>query len=319
MRRNHDDGAMDLGPQESGTPSRDAPDRNAPDDLMRRALARLAANRDRPYYDSDADAAAREKFYSAINLQSAPPDLFFALVALLEDTHRPRPFYEPTEELYPWVDLHPDGRMHNIYSGEHVDAENLIRADAEIAHQRIQRMGTVFQDNPTLGPREFEATFDELESELPFNCEHVVPQSWFAKREPMRGDLHHLFACEPHCNSVRGNTPYADVPASGGVAANCGRLAPGGFEPLSGKGTVARATLYFLLRYRGQIGDQPADLQKAGVATLLKRHRENPAGQYELHRNAAISEVQGNRNPMIDFPALADDIDFTLSFLSQPA
>jgi endonuclease G, mitochondrial len=38
----------------------------------------------------------------------------------------------------------------------------------------------------------------------------VVPQPWFAKREPMRGDLHHLFACESRCNAFRGNTPFFD-------------------------------------------------------------------------------------------------------------
>jgi endonuclease I len=47
-------------------------------------------------------------------------------------------------------------------------------------------------------------------AELRFNCEHVVPQSWYAKAEPMRGDLHHLFACEPRCNSFRSNIPYFD-------------------------------------------------------------------------------------------------------------
>jgi len=46
---------------------------------------------------------------------------------------------------------------------------------------------------------------DALEAAgLIFNCEHVVPQSWFAKRKPVRGDLHHVFACEPGCNSFRG-------------------------------------------------------------------------------------------------------------------
>src|SRR4051794_25147285 len=55
----------------------------------------------------------------------------------------------------------------------------------------------------------------EVEAALPFNCEHVVPQSWFGKQKPMRGDLHHLFVCEARCNSFRGNTPYmefADFP-----------------------------------------------------------------------------------------------------------
>ena len=49
-----------------------------------------------------------------------------------------------------------------------------------------------------------------LEAQLPYNCEHVVPQSWFAHKEPMRGDLHHLFACESGCNSFRSNIPYFD-------------------------------------------------------------------------------------------------------------
>ena len=40
----------------------------------------------------------------------------------------------------------------------------------------------------------------------------MVPQSWFEKHEPMRGDLHHLFACESRCNGFRGNTPFADFP-----------------------------------------------------------------------------------------------------------
>src|SRR3712207_7679841 len=88
-----------------------------------------------------------------------------------------------------------------------------------------------------------------LEAALPYNCEHVVPQSWFAKREPMRGDLHHLFACESDCNSFRGNTPYFEFEeADEAVRAACGRREEGRFEPAAGKGAVARATLYFLLQ-----------------------------------------------------------------------
>jgi endonuclease G, mitochondrial len=57
-----------------------------------------------------------------------------------------------------------------------------------------------------------------------------VPQSWFSKREPMRGDLHHLFACEARCNSFRGNTPYADFPdAQERQMSDCGRSEPQGF------------------------------------------------------------------------------------------
>lgn len=32
--------------------------------------------------------------------------------------------------------------------------------------------------------------------------------------------------------------------------------------------------------------------------------------EYERHRNAAIAEIQGNRNPLIDHPEWAREIDF---------
>ena len=91
------------------------------------------------------------------------------------------------------------------------------------------------------------------------NCEHVVPQSWFDKAEPMRSDLHHLFACEPGCNSFRGNVPYWQFPSDEEVERYlCGRRETGKFEPEHGKGPVARATLYFLVRYPGEIGNHAA-------------------------------------------------------------
>ena len=65
----------------------------------------------------------------------------------------------------------------------------------------------------------------------------------------MRGDLHHLFACESGCNSFRGNVPYFDFPDfEEAVRGECGKREEGRFEPANGKGAVARATLYFLLR-----------------------------------------------------------------------
>lgn len=32
--------------------------------------------------------------------------------------------------------------------------------------------------------------------------------------------------------------------------------------------------------------------------------------QYERHRNEAIAEIQGNRNPFIDVPEWANAVDF---------
>ena len=96
---------------------------------------------------------------------------------------------------------------------------------------------------------------------------------------------------------------------------DCGRSEAPGFEPVAGKGPVARATLYFLLRYPGQIGDEARELQRerVGHAAGLAPAR-TPSSEYERHRNAAIFELQGNRNPLIDHAEWAERIDFEASF-----
>ena len=48
---------------------------------------------------------------------------------------------------------------------------------------RTERLQQLVGREFALGPAQFEAEFDALEQALPFNCEHVVPQSWFTKKE----------------------------------------------------------------------------------------------------------------------------------------
>ena len=120
--------------------------------------------------------------------------------------------------------------------------------------------------------------------------------------------MHHLFACESGCNSFRGNIPYFDFPDFEEVVRDeCGKRDANRFEPSAAKGVVARATLYFLLRY-------PANISKSydakRLATLLSWHNTHPVTDYELHRNMAVFAAQGNRNPLIDHPDWADEIDF---------
>ena len=128
----------------------------------------------------------------------------------------------------------------------------------------------------------------------------------------MRGDLHHLFACESKCNSFRGNTPFFDFPDfAEAVRDDCGKSERGRFEPAAGKGAAARATLYFLLRYPGSIDATAAEYTPDRIKVLLDWHKRHEVGRYERHRNAAIHAAQGNRNPLIDFPDWATKIDFT--------
>jgi endonuclease I len=184
-----------------------------------------------------------------------------------------------------------------------------------VARQREEESRGIARDR---GIDDLEAE-NLLESVLPYNCEHSVPQSWFGKKEPMRGDLHHLFACESRCNGFRANTPFMDfadyrMPQREDIEPRvlrdrCGKSERNGFEPAHGKGAVARAVLYFAVRYLGVMDEMP----EARFPMLLTWHQQEPASLWEEHRNAAISERQGNRNPFIDRPGWAEEVLAQLS------
>lgn len=266
------------------------------------SLAELARARDRVYYDAEADLTVGDAYYKGV-----APERFADLVMR---SHVRTPGYKPARELYPWVDLQPTGTLRSLYTGHEWEPEELIRADLAIAQARAQELSSRLG---VAGPRDAVKVQAEVEAALPFNCEHVVPQSWFARKEPMRGDLHHLFACESRCNSFRGNTPFAEFedfrePTTAGpvlevVRGECGKSEANGFEPAQGKGAAARAVFYFLLRYPGAV--QADEMPPERRHILMIWHEEEPVTEWERHRNAAIFERQGNRNPFIDHPALA--------------
>jgi len=202
--------------------------------------------------------------------------------------------------------------LRSVYSGKPYDPETFIREDLRISRERVARLQEIMATETMIGEEYLQEQIDLLEAQLPYNCEHVVPQSWFSRREPMRGDLHHLFACEVGCNSFRGNNAYFDFSDfEEALRHECGRLMEDKFEPSSGKGAVARAVLYFLLRYPGEINSGYCRLNRDRLSVLLNWHEQFPVDTYEKHRNAAIFEKQGNRNPLIDFPNIARYIDFT--------
>ena len=308
---------------------------------LREALAILAESGERTYYDAEQDRRDRDVYYAAVG-SAAPAENAFSFTAddgrtvtlsvsgspatgergtpgfeqlhtLLRTTHVGTPRYEPSRHVYPWVDLHGDGKLRSIYSGKVYDPTEFIEADIATMRHRQEEMALFRARQETEpSPAVLEAQAALLESRRPYNCEHVVPQSWFGRREPMRGDLHHLFACEVACNSFRSNIPYFDFEDFGeALRSDCGKRLDTRFEPEAGKGTAARAVMYFLLRYPGQIDDTDSEFERERLPTLLKWHRDFPVDEYELHRNMAIFAVQGNRNPLVDFPEWAELIDFT--------
>lgn len=294
------------------TPRTAPPDDSVEQAELRAALAELEAAKAKPYFDEKKDKADRDAYYKGLPGTLTPAKLYDALGNLLRTTHKNKPKYKPATNVYPWVDLQPNLKLKSVYSGVEFEPQELINEDFRIDQERAAHFRELMTtESAVVGAERMAEELDLLEAQLPYNCEHVVPQSWFGKREPMRGDIHHLFACESGCNSFRGNIPYFDFDDfEEAIREACGKRETNRFEPSAGKGAVARATLYFLLRYPGEINAVDGEYLPERLTTLLKWHTTNPVSQYEKHRNQAIFAAQGNRNPLIDFPQWGKKIDF---------
>ncbi|MFD2925696.1 endonuclease I family protein [Halobacillus naozhouensis] len=259
---------------------------------------------DKVYYDEKKDKKVIEQYYSKIDFDNEDENKFMqSLGMLLKETHTNPLSYDPSEYVYPWVDLRPDGDLISIYSGKQRRPEDVMREDHETSLRRQQEVKNITETDDD----QMKSELHRMEKEFKYNCEHAVPQSWFNEQEPMRGDLHHLFTCEPVCNSIRSNYPYYDFtnynPGNISVERieeSCGKAEEELFEPEFAKGTVARAMLYFLLRYPSQIEQKYQ--KRIDSELLLDWHQKFQPSLYEKHRNQAIYQLQGNRNPYIDFP-----------------
>ncbi|MFA6584238.1 MAG: endonuclease, partial [Elusimicrobiaceae bacterium] len=144
------------------------------------------------------------------------------------------------------------------------------------------------------------------------NAEHSWPQSFFRQALPMRVDLHHLQTTLQTPNNKRSSLPYTMV-NSYQYSTNAGsKLGALGFEPCnSDKGNTARAMLYFMMRYHDQnirSGGYDNAFWKEKVDLFLLWNRQDPPDANEARRNELIFKYQGNRNPFIDNPSLADKI-----------
>ncbi|MCX5788274.1 MAG: endonuclease [Elusimicrobia bacterium] len=145
------------------------------------------------------------------------------------------------------------------------------------------------------------------------NAEHVWPQSFFESKLPMRSDLHNLLPTFVSPNGLRGHLPFGEVTGRPEYSNRAGaKLGGGVFEPPAAvKGKIARALLYFVTRYQRDAvreGDYGENFWNSRVDMFMRWNREHPPDAAELQRNDRIQAFQGNRNPFIDDPTLADRI-----------
>lgn len=143
------------------------------------------------------------------------------------------------------------------------------------------------------------------------NIEHTWPQSRFTNHYPkdmQKCDMHHLFPTDSKLNSIRGNFWFGEIDSQK-QALKCGESKFGTWNgrgqffepPTAHKGNVARAVMYFAVRYDMHI-------DSAEEALLKKWSRNDPVDDEERTRNVEIEKLQGNRNPFVDFPELSEAI-----------
>ncbi|MDD2228554.1 MAG: endonuclease [Candidatus Cloacimonetes bacterium] len=140
------------------------------------------------------------------------------------------------------------------------------------------------------------------------NTEHTYAQSWFGSSEVSikKADVHHLFVTNSSVNSSRGNLPFDVVSNASntytyanGYVSKRGTNATGQtvFEPSDQhKGNLARALLYFNVRYNMSLSQGSVDM----LDRLIEWHNGDPVDAAELTRNTAVYGHQGNRNPFVD-------------------
>ena len=171
-----------------------------------------------------------------------------------------------------------------------------------------------------------------------YNREHSLPQSWFDEKTPAKYDLGHVVPTDGKVNGQRSNYPFGEC-ANGTRLVNgqyhgTGKLGASTFEGYTSVGTVfepddqykgdfARMYMYMVVRYKkgNQDGivltyengakmfntnDTNYGLTDYSVALLMKWHRMDSVSRKETDRNNGMEQVQGNRNPFIDYPELAE-------------
>lgn len=177
-----------------------------------------------------------------------------------------------------------------------------------------------------------------------YNREHSIPQSWWGGGTTGIGcDIFHLVPTDGKINGVRSNDEFGIV--NGGtdwsgnksgtagswstdrptIASAAGEVVQGSgnvFEPKDEyKGDFARGYMGTIIKWQqanlttgnsfftgqytvsGNFG-----FTKKAVVLMMKWHREDPVSQKEIDRNNGIQQTQGNRNPFIDYPYLAEYI-----------
>ncbi len=160
-----------------------------------------------------------------------------------------------------------------------------------------------------------------------YNREHLIPQSVFNEKSPMKADAHFVYPADGYINNMRSNYPFGtvgtvtttsnnDYSKLGSAASSLGYSGTV-FEPNDEyKGDIARAILYFVTCYESELTSSEwktfamfdktsyPSLTTWATTLLLAWSAADPVSQKEIDRNDAVDALQGNRNPFVDYPGI---------------
>ena len=167
------------------------------------------------------------------------------------------------------------------------------------------------------------------------NREHSIPKSWWGGgKQAQYSDIFNIVPTDGYVNNQRSNYPYG-VCEGGTRLSNNGYVAKGRlgtsthsgysgrvFEPDDEyKGDFARAYFYMATCYNDVIsnwtqangnvffaGNSYPVFTSYAIDLLMEWHRLDPVSEKETTRNNYAHAWQGNRNPFIDHPELAEHI-----------
>lgn len=269
--------------------------------------------------------------------------ILFLFIAGLAYSQIPSNYYDSANGLSGYA---LKTQLKNIVTSGHTynasSYDNLFTAyastDRDYYYENDGSLLDIYSENPTGSETSYNIPNDECGGNITgegqcYNREHLFPQGFFNNSDalPMVSDIHTVVPTDGFVNNGRSNYPFGIVSNTNTSYANGSKWGTGNnygytnrvFEPIDEfKGDIARAMLYFAVRYEDNWNDSGWEAPDASpynplngtsdqfyetwfINTMLDWHAADPVSQRELDRNDEAYNFQGNANPFVNHPEYA--------------
>lgn len=269
--------------------------------------------------------------------------ILFLFIAGLAYSQIPSNYYDSANGLSGYA---LKTQLKNIVTSGHTynasSYDNLFTAyastDRDYYYENDGSLLDIYSENPTGSETSYNIPNDECGGNITgegqcYNREHLFPQGFFNNSDalPMVSDIHTVVPTDGFVNNGRSNYPFGIVSNTNTSYANGSKWGTGNnygytnrvFEPIDEfKGDIARAMLYFAVRYEDNWNDSGWEAPDVSpynplngtsdqfyetwfINTMLDWHAADPVSQRELDRNDEAYNFQGNANPFVNHPEYA--------------